>query len=797
MPPDSPRRGLRITAAAASVFTLAVLAIAGWFYGRLRSSLPQIDGPARLPGLSAPVEIERDALGVPTIRGKNRADVARGLGYAHAQDRFFQMDLLRRRAAGELAELFGKAALPADRAVRRHGFRQIAHRVLAGLPAAERSVVEAYAEGANAGLASLSAKPFEYYAIRAEPRPWLPEDTILITCAMVLTLQDDNGRYERTLDTLRDTYGDPGLAFFAPLLTPADAALDGSTAPLPPVPGPEVVDLRAEALAAAVPAGEVAPEAVVAGSNSFAVAGSRTTTGAAIIQNDMHLEMAVPNIWYRASLVWGSHRVTGVTIPGEPLVVAGSNGKVAWGFTNSQTDTGDLVRIAPSPSPDLYQGPGESGLVPFERRKETIQVKGSDPVTAEYDWTIWGPVVGTDAHKRLLAYRWTVYDPGAINFDLIAMEEAETADQAVAVAHLAGLPNQNFLVGDSAGHIAWTIAGRLPRRVGFSGRLPVSWTFGDRRWDGFLPPEEVPVVKDPPQGYLWTANNRILGGGALVLLGEGAYARPARAAQIRDDLAALTAGPKTTPADLLAVALDNRALLLERWQKLLLEVLTPNAVAGKATRAQLRAAAESWGARASVDSVGYRLVLAFHDEASRRVLEPIFEPCFEAYPGFFATRLNTEDAVWAILHARPAHLLSPKYPDWDALLLAAADDAVDQAIKEAGSIAQASWGRHNALHMQHPLSRVLPRWMTGWLNMPAEPLAGDNGMPRVATSSHGASERFAVSPGHEEQAIFEMPGGQSGHPLSPFYRAGHEAWVHGDPTPFLPGKPEHTLTLSP
>ncbi|HZP59112.1 MAG TPA: penicillin acylase family protein, partial [Opitutaceae bacterium] len=337
----------------AGVLSLLVLGAAGagvWFYLQLRASLPQLDGDAVVPGLTAPITVERDALGVPTLRGGTRADVARALGFVHAQDRFFQMDLLRRHAAGELAELFGRPALDHDKAVRVHEFRRIARTVLAGLAPPERALLQAYADGVNAGLHALRARPFEYIVLRATPQPWKPEDSVLVIYAMTLDLQD-GGRYERSLAAVRDAYGLAGLNFFAPTATPDDAALDGSTAPLPPVPSPKVIDLRLSAgrhfPVLPAPSGDL----VSAGSNAFALSGAHTLTGGAMLANDMHLALRVPNIWYRASLLWraepaspfdpriSNYAITGVTLPGAPIVVAGSNGHIAWGFTNAYVDT--------------------------------------------------------------------------------------------------------------------------------------------------------------------------------------------------------------------------------------------------------------------------------------------------------------------------------------------------------------------------------------------------------------------------------------------------------------------------
>ena len=792
-------KGLRITGFLAASAAAAAMAGGAWFYSRLRASLPILDGDARLPGLSAPVIVERDALGVPTIRGANRADVARALGFVHAQDRFFKMDVMRRSAAGELAALFGKAAVPLDKRARWHPFRALASEVAARESPKNRALIAAYTQGVNEGLAALKAKPFEYCVLMADPEPWQAEDCVLFGYATSLALQSDDGQYERMLTALRDVYGKQALAFFAPTATPEDAALDGSTGQIGPVPPSTTIDLRRIARdVRAHPGGESGDErGRIAGSNSLAIGGRLSADGSAVLANDMHLDLAVPNMWYRASLEWGGHRVTGVTLAGVPIVIAGSNGHVAWGFTNSHVDTGDLIVVTPEKEEGYYVVPGSEGFRKFEKRREVIEVKGSSPVEVEYDWTVWGPIIGKDEDGHPLAYHWTVDDPATTNFNLVQMEEARSVDDAIEVAHRSGIPAQNILIADSAGHIAWTIAGFLPKRVGYDGRLPVSWLYGDRGWAGYLASSEVPVVRDPSPPYLWTANNRIVGGRALSLLGDGNYDRPARAAQIRDRLRALADRGSAQAKDLLDIELDDRALFLSRWHDLLLEVLTPDAVAGKSIRKEMRAVAERWDGRASLGSASYRLTKEFRWAVMRRALDPIFAPCAETDPEFHWSQLNCEDAVWTLVHAKPMHLLDTAYGSWDDLLVAAADDAGTLLASSAGSVSAATWGRHNTLRMRHPFGNIFPSWMTGWLNMPAEELPGDSDMPRVQRPDFGASERFAVSPGHEAEGVFEMPGGESGHPLSPFFRAGHEAWAHGEAAPFLPGKPVHRLFLRP
>ncbi|MBS0663892.1 MAG: penicillin acylase family protein [Verrucomicrobia bacterium] len=803
-PPVAKR--LALLGGAVSLLLAAGLAAGVWFYFQIRASLPRLDGTVRLAGLGAPATAARDALGVPVIRGRTRLDVVRTLGFLHAQERFFQMDLLRRRSAGELAELFGKAALPMDRSTRVHGFRKLAAVVVQRLPADERAILDAYAAGVNAGLAALRQKPFEYLALRTDPQPWRPEDSILILYSMTLDLQDSTGTYELSLATLRDRFGFAGVAFFAPLETPADAALDGSTGALGPVPSASVINLRSEAVTLhrptiPAPAPVLAPmrdPEALPGSNSFALAGAHTASGVPLLANDPHLDLAVPLIWYRASLSWsepGDVTVTGVTLPGFPIVVIGSNGHVAWGLTTAYADVGDIVVVEINAiDHSLYKLPGHDELIPIEKRKEVIRVKGGAAETIEVPWTHWGPVIGTNSRLRPLAYHWLPHDPAATNLYCIHLAEAKTVAEAIDVAHHSGVPAQNFLVVDRAGQIGWTIIGPLPKRVGFDGRLPTTWSFGDRRWDGLVPPDEIPTVIAPPGGRLWTANNRPLGGPALALLGDGGYANPPRATQIRDDLAALE---QATPADLRAIQLDDRAIFLGPWQRRLLSVLTPEAVAQKRSRGELRQLVEHWEGRAAVDSVSYRLVRAFRLKVAELVFTPIFADCLDQQPSFDWRRFHYEAPLETLLQEQPMHLLSPHYAGWNDLLLAAADAVVSDLDRQGEDLAHATWGRRNTARILHPFGRMLPRWIAGWLNRPATPLPGDVDMPRVQTPYFGASMRMVVSPGREQEGLLHMAGGQSGNPLSPYYEAGYEAWVKGEPTPFLPGPAVHTLQFTP
>jgi penicillin G amidase len=790
-----------------------------YLHSQLRASLPQLEGERVVAGLGAPVRIERDALGVPVVRGGSRLDVARATGFLHAQERFFQMDLLRRSAAGELAALVGKGVLEMDREARPLRLRLVARRAVKALRADEHDILTAYTEGVNAGLAALGAPPFEYLALRAEPAKWRDEDSLLCALAMYRDLQGRQPAQESVLGLLRETLPPAVVDFVAPVGTEWDAPIEGGPIPMPAIPGPDVLDLRQakpeSAVARAPRATEPTALALLGasfrpgtaddgdlalGSNNWAVAGTHTAHGGALLANDMHLGISVPNTWYRLSLVFPGageeRRITGVTLPGSPFVVAGSNGRVAWGFTNSEGDWADVILLDPVPgNPDAYVTP--EGPRQLERETETIDVSGEKAETLTVESTVWGPVVDADYAGRRRALAWVALREGGLNPALLRMEAVGGLEEAQALAPEVGIPHQNFVVADAAGHIGWTIIGRIPRRVGHDGRVPVSWADGKNGWDGWLPPGEYPRVVDPPSGRIWTANARVVGGAKLAKVGVGGYDLGARQGQIRDDLLATA---KASEDDMLRVQLDDRALFLARWQKLLLDTLTPDAIASDPRRAEARRLVEGWGGRAAVDSVGYRVVRAFRERVKDRVLDPLLVPARAKDPKRLregaTPNARWEGPVWALVTGRPVHLLDPRFSSWDALLLSAADAVLDELTKDGRRLAERTWGERNTTLIRHPLSRVVPQ-LGAFLDMPREPLPGDSHMPRFQSPSAGASERFAVSPGREEQGYFHMPCGQSGHPLSPHYADGHAAWARGEKTPFLPGPPVDVLTLVP
>ena len=528
-------------------------------------------------------------------------------------------------------------------------------------------------------------------------------------------------------------------------------------------------------------------EPAAAGSNGWAVAGIHTKSGVALVANDMHLDLGVPAVWYPARLRVTrapTLDITGVTLPGTPAVAAGSNGGIAWGFTNSYGDFSD-VRWGPCSSPD------------YSVRREILRVRGAPDVQVEFRDVGAGVVLdgaeyAADVAKgECLQAAWLATRPEATNFALLRLEHARTVDEALRLAPATGIPGQSAVIGDVAGRIAWTLIGRVPRGTG-PDRL-----FGPLEFRDVV---DHPRISDPPVGRLWAANHRVVDGALEVVLGDdevdvgaGGYDIGARARQIRDGLLALP--HPATEADMLAVQLDSRALFLARWADLLLPLLDGQALAESPARRVFRALVSDWKPKASPDAVGYRLVREFRGET----LDSLWNALVANYMGADAhlrRPAQFEAAGWRLVREKPGGIAPPDGESWRAFLLARVDAAISALGKECATLATCTYGKLKPVSVRHPLSRALPL-LPRLVDMPTLELPGDHNMPRVQSGAFGASERFAVSPGRESEGYLQLPGGPSGHPLSPFYRSGFEDWANGKPTPFLPGPAAHKLTLKP
>jgi penicillin amidase len=789
-----------------AILALAVL-LAAVVLWQVHRSVPTLDGQVRVPGLQASVTVSRDALGTAVVKGANRLDVARGLGFVHAQERFFEMDLTRRSAAGELSALFGSLALERDKRRRTHRMRAMLTARLAQMDADERALLQAYTDGVNTGLAQLGTRPWQYMLLRAEPARWQPVDSLLVIAEMFWMLQGNSVQEGLARAQLRECVGDAAFDWLEPRGGRWDAALDGTVLQPGAMPGPDALDLRkpAPAAPASAAASVVARAAAflddaaapdrhepVIGSNNWAVSGARSVSGDAMLANDMHLSLGVPAIWFRAQFEIGGERpirAGGVTLPGVPAMVVGSNGHVAWGFTNSYGQWFDWIQV-----------PEHADAASLTHVTETIAVKGGADVKLEITQFAGLPIVEKRGAQSY-ALNWVADDGGAYGLGLDRMLTASDVDAALGIAAHSGIPEQNLVAADDRGAIGWTIAGAL-----LGTHTPAAASFGR-----FVPATEVASLPhpmadtssrvvgsfdlNPTGGQLWTANARTYewpgsgGGSFTTAIGDGGYDLGARARQIRDRLAAT---PKFDEKTFAAIQFDDEALFMRPWADRI------GAASGQ--RAEVTRLLAAWNGRADADQAGYRLVR----ETRKRVLDALWTAWISPLGAArgcdghdFEWHARFEYAAEQALAGKPPHLLPRGFASWDAFLLAQVDATVaDMTRHGARPLAQATWGEKNASHIGHPLARALPV-LSRWLDMPSAPQSGDGNMPRVAGPGFGQSERLVVAPGHEERATLSMPGGQSGHPMSPYYGAGHEDWVAGRATPLLAGTAEHVLTLAP
>ncbi|MBY6210222.1 penicillin acylase family protein [Microbulbifer agarilyticus] len=787
---------------AAAVFIL-VLAIGTFLTFTLRASLPTLDGEITVSsGLGAPATLARDDKGIAVITAASRLDAAYAMGFAHGQDRFFQMDLASRLASGELAELFGNIAVEADKKYRVHQLRRRADEALAQIPAVDRAILDIYAEGVNAGLASLGSKPFEYHLLRVEPKQWSPTESMLVSMSMFIQMTGKLAQSDYARDLLLRAGGETLLEFIQPQGTQWDTAIDGTKYATPAIPSEATFAINGTSepsetneLAAVSP--EPGP---MNGSNSWAISGAKTSHGGALLSNDPHLGMAIPHIWYRVQLNYtnaagNAVHMNGVSFPGMPAMAIGTNGNVAWSMTNSAGDWADYIVLDHDET--HYEAP--QGRQAFDRQTETILVKGEEPLTLEIDNTIWGPAVSLEDGQRA-AYRWLVHHAEALNpLPFLNLDDAVTAAEAADIAHRSGISPFNFVVADSAGEILWTILGRIPERGSVPSERLVPWQQVDDTWRGWLQPADYPMITSKQLDYIWTANNRIVGDKMRDQIGRGTYALGTRGWLIEQDLIATERFDELRMTEMLQ---NNRAETVTGWRDHLLNWMEPLQDLSAEEHGALTALTD-WTARAAVDDVGYTVAREYQREFTRAMNRALQETLVNnevisaEHDEVWLFNSNSEGALAKIRDQQPAHWLPEGFDNWLAFQRSVLRSVLSDLVEKHGALAQANWGKHNALQMHHPLASALPAFLGDHLNMPASEQAGDSYMPLAQRPKHGQSMRFVVSPGKEQDGFLIMPGGQSGHPLSDFYTAGHADWVNAENTPLLPGAVIHTLTLSP
>ncbi|OFI36448.1 penicillin acylase family protein [Alteromonas lipolytica] len=756
----------RISLGVIGLLIVAVMAV----YLTLRQSLPALDGDRLVSQVQQPATLSRDALGQAIIQADSRKEAMYLLGFAHGQDRFFQMDLQRRVAAGELAEWLGEMALKADKTGRFYQFRRHAEAMFKTLPAAQQEILVAYSEGVNQALAEQSARPFEYILTNFAQAPWQPADSLLVILSMYMDLQSGTINRDLTLTELKHQFGQPMVDF---ILQPSQyqAALDTSRLQ-------SKVDIPPLTAKPSTPTTRVAspiPFREEIGSNNWIVGGALTATGDALLASDMHLGLRVPIIWYRAQLNYNVESqdisLTGVSLPGVPGIIAGTNGHIAWGFTNGYIDTADWVQI------DRSEVKTVDETIKVKDRVEKYQRLTSD----------YGPVHQLGA--RFYALKWAALEPYAVNLMLNQLDTRLSVLEALPIVRKLGMPVQNIAIGDTQGNIAWMPAGTVPAR-----KVPHDTAITPAELDDLWGAEEfnLPVVMNPESHRIWTANSRVMSTNDLTRYGDGGYSLGARATQIRDRLFDY---PQFDEARFYQIQLDNEARFMQPWHALLRQLMNRNSGHFAADIAAL----ENWQNCACAESVGYTLVKHFR----RQVLNATFAPVNEAIKAkelsLGAVSHYLEPGMWQLIRSENTQWLPEGESNWQSFMLNQYQLAKQQLIDQYGAsedLSTLAWGKVNVQAITHPFAGQIPFFGKA-LNMAQIPAYGDTFMPAVQTRTFGASQRLFIRPAHLDKAVLTVPGGQSGHPLSDYYKAGFDDYANHRMTPLLPGKPLHTLTFMP
>ncbi len=792
-----------------------------------RAALPQLDGRLQLSGLSSPVTVTRDGHGVPTIEAATLEDLFFAQGCVTAQDRLWQMDVMRRFAAGELSEILGEDTLKLDREQRILGLRAAAKKSIEMASPRDRAFFDAYARGVNAYIASHAKHlPIEFRILGYAPKPWQAEDSILIANQMVKDLN-----YHYFYDALdREKI----LAKLGPELT-ADLYVNRSWHDRPPTVMREdlsqpdtnagdsdeddddddspdnVVTHTAIPLA---PPQSLPEDLTVNGSNDWVISGAHTVTGKPLLSNDMHLGHQMPNLWYEAHLHSGTYDVAGVTLPGMPYVIVGHNQRIAWGFTNVGPTVTD-VYIENFNAQGAYQTP--NGWLEPEHRTEVIHVQGKPDVTVDVKITRHGPVITelVPGETRPLALRWTLYDGLRMPFfDVNAAQNWEEFQHAFS---LLDAPGQNVVYADVDGNIGYHATGKVPIRAVGDGSLPVSGADNAHEWIGYIPFEKLPNIYNPASGIIATANGRIAPDNYPNSISME-WEAPWRTARIYH---VLESGRQFSAADMLALENDIHSepdlFAAERLVYAVDHASKPSERVKQAADLM-----RSWDGRMLASSAAPTIAETSMRELRRLLLEPKLgspgpslsnksapEPNSELYmdrehPSLDWTTYSwLQRSVWLenILLHRPKRWLPERYANYDELLAAAVESAVNepQAPKD---LAAWRWGAFNAVEIQHPILGKIPL-LNHWSGPGTQEQSGSGYTVKAVTRYHGPSERFTANLADLDQSTLNIVTGQSGNFLSPYYMDQWRAWYEGTTftLPFsetaVATAKAHTLMLEP
>jgi len=758
-----------------AVFTMAVLAVPVpglWIW--IHTSKARETGVIAVPGVRDYVRIDRDSLGVPRVWAASEEDLLFAQGFLHAQDRLWQMELFRRVADGRLSEILGDATLETDRFLRVLGLGRAASAQEARIDPATRRRLDAYAAGVNAFMRTRrGALPPEFVALRFEPEPWTPRNTISVEKVMSWDLAPYGFSVEATR-TARRLGPERAARLMAAYPEWGPTILE---APIPPTPpGPATALLDALSMTHA--------------SNAWVIGGARTRSGRPILANDMHLSLRAPAIWYLMALHGGGLDVAGMSIPGAPYIVAGHNRAIAWGFTNAMLDDVDLFIEKPDPA-DSSRYLTASGSEPFSILRDTIRVRGrADPIIQRIRVTRHGPIlenVEDPQGQGLVALMFAGRQPSHTMEALRRFNSAGGWRDFVEAVRNFDNPHQNVVYADTAGNFGYVMGGRVPIRG--NGRVPPvlpvpGWT-GEWDWTGYEPFDSHPAVLNPASGYVVTANNRQAADPAADRISTS-WEPPYRAARIRS----MILEAKNIDAEAVhRMQLDLHDELAARYRG------RASASAREAGFAANADTLDAWDLRAARDARGAALFYAWYESLVAAAGRETFGDSGGRVP---------RTAIDAILDGGPVAWQGP----------VTIDSLSRTAARAADSIAGGrTWGEIHKVRAVHALSASMLMDRLLHLDIGGGPGDGSpttvnasqypaGSLPTVAT--YGPSQRHVVDMAHIDDAGgFILPTGQSGNPLGRHYRDQWNTWLEGGlwriPLDYAAARPRviHTLRLEP
>jgi penicillin amidase len=756
---------------------------------------PQAEKTLSIAGLKENVTVRRDERGIPYIEAKSEADLYFAQGFVIAQDRLWQMDLLRRVAGGETAEIFGGSVLEEDKRWRKFGFAKIAADTLPLMQPEVRSALENYARGVNAYISSLDDKsfPVEFQILQYRPRQWRPMDSILIGKILsdglssswrqdlvkamipadkraemfdprsnfdVLLFGKDNAKAEmrrqgeeekgRSEFTRQNVSSSARLQVSASALAQAESVRKSSL---------ERIGLYAEDLAA---------------SNNWVVSGKKTADGKPLLANDPHLNATQPPIWYLVNLSAPNLKVAGVTIAGSPGVVLGHNENIAWGATNVGPDVQDLyLEEFDAGNPLRYKTP--NGFENANTRREEIKVR-KNPLKTETEivaldvvTTRNGVIFFEDAGKRY-ALKWTAFDPK--NNELEAfyfVNHARNWNDFKRGFKLYGGAMQNFIYADTAGNIGWYAAGRVPIRKTGDGSVPYDGATNDGEWTGMIPFEDLPNLYNPPSGFIVTANQRTIGTSYKY---HDLIARvyvPFRAARLNELLASKS---KLTADDMRDFQYDTFSILNSLFAK--------EIVKEKAAGAETLTLLGAWDGRMTSDSKAALLVNEIRNSFRNKILTAAFGAEQLRNIGW----ANEGNFIERLLREKPKNWLPKEFASYAELLKASETEARANLTKRFGADeAKWTWGESGKIRFSHQL--VVAPLIGGQFAVPALPLIGSGSSSATPNVGATVSMRLIATPGNWDLTRHVIPTGESGDPKSPHYKDQLDAWYSGN-TPIFP-----------